>query len=82
MSQSGQSMLVEALEFLSAKRMDGNDPWPQISEPCADVTSLVFIKGGRGESVIENVTYSVREGDIVICHRLCLFSFVLQQIIR
>ncbi|WP_141335354.1 AraC family transcriptional regulator [Paenibacillus sp. tmac-D7] len=74
MSQSGQSMLVEALEFLSAKRMDGNDPWPQISEPCADVTSLVFIKGGRGESVIENVTYSVREGDIVICHPLVPFQ--------
>lgn len=74
MSQSGQSMLVETLELFSAKRIDGDAPLPKISEPRTDLTSLVFIKEGRGESIIENVTYSVREGDLLICHPLVPFQ--------
>jgi AraC-like DNA-binding protein len=68
MSQSGQSLLTELPVLYSAKYIDADNHSLKLSREWDDLTSLIYIRSGRGEGNIENVTYSVRQGDLIICH--------------
>jgi AraC-like DNA-binding protein len=68
MSQTGQSLLTELPVLYSAKYIDAENQSLRLLRERDDLTSLIYIRGGRGEGNIESVTYSVRQGDLIICH--------------
>jgi AraC-like DNA-binding protein len=74
MSQSGQSLLTELPVLNSAKYIDADNQSLRLLRERDDLTSLIYITSGRGEGNIENVTYSVRQGDLIICHPFVCFD--------
>ncbi|MFC5529442.1 helix-turn-helix transcriptional regulator [Cohnella yongneupensis] len=74
MSQSEHNLLTETPALFSARMIDVVDPAIAITKDRDDLTSLCYIKDGRGEGTIGNVRYSVRQGEMVICHPFMSFN--------